>query len=224
MAKGGSARRSYCADRAALAFGRAPKDWLSEYLADCTSAVAKLVSPHFGTYLRMTRKTKISVTAISPVHFSAIGLVASNWATLEAVVTSAIWQIGEIPDEIGACVTSQIYTFDGRMKALLSILEIRGELDKTIKSLKKFHESTRGLGEFRNRVLHDPWIHDAESNTPHRLEITANKKLVLGYEAVPTQKLIEKAKEIEALIHQFRQIIRPAIDRFPPLPRSTLLS
>lgn len=29
-------------------------------------------------------------------HYAAIGLVAANWAALEAIVTSAIWQIGEI--------------------------------------------------------------------------------------------------------------------------------
>ncbi len=43
-------------------------------------------------------------------YYTAVGNVALNWAALESIVSSAIWQIGEIPDEIAACITSQIYT------------------------------------------------------------------------------------------------------------------
>jgi hypothetical protein len=113
----------------------------------------------------MVGKDSIDPWLISDDHYSAIGRVAASWAALEAMVSSAIWQIGGIQDDIGACVTSQIFTFDGKIKALISILEARGELDKTISELNKFHEDARSVATFRNRTLHDPWIHDLNTNT-----------------------------------------------------------
>jgi hypothetical protein len=67
----------------------------------------------------MVSKDNIDPWLISDDHYSAIGRVAASWAALEAMVSSAIWQIGGIQDEIGACVTSQIFTFDGKIKALI---------------------------------------------------------------------------------------------------------
>ena len=167
----------------------------------------------------MTTKDEIKPWLIDNDHYSAIGRVAASWAALDAMVSSAIWQIGEIPDEIGACITSQIFTFDGKMKALISILERRQNFDKTIKELNKFHVKIRKILEFRNRVLHDAWIYDINTNKPHRLQITADKKPVLEYIPAPTEELIANANKTSDFVDEFNSIILPAIERFPPLPK-----
>jgi hypothetical protein len=170
----------------------------------------------------MAANDSIDPWDISDDHYSAIGKVAASWAALEAMVSSAIWQIGEIQDEIGACVTSQIFPFDGKIKALISILEVRGGLNKTICQLNKFHKDTRGIGTFRNRTIHDPWVHDLNTNTPHRLQITADKKPIMEYKPESTDKLLEHAKETAKLIERLQEILKPAIERFPALPKKSL--
>jgi len=166
----------------------------------------------------MAAKDDILGCSISNDHYSALGRVAASWAALESVVSSAIWQIGEIPDEIGACITSQIFTFDAKMKALISILEVRGGLHKTISDLNKFHEEVRSVAAFRHRAVHDPWIHDLKTNTPHRLQITADKKPILEYRPTTTEELLENVERTVDLIEKFQKIVTPAMDRFPPLP------
>lgn len=169
----------------------------------------------------MVAKDSIDPWLISDDHYSAIGRVAASWAALEAMVCSAIWQIGEIPDDIGACVTSQIFTFDGKIKALISILEAREDLDNTISELNKFHEDARNIAAFRSRTLHDSWIHDLNTNTPYRLQITADKKLIMEYKPAPTGKLRQNAEKTAKLIERLNEILKPAIERFPALPKKS---
>jgi hypothetical protein len=151
-------------------------------------------------------------------HYAAIGNVASNWAALEAIVTSAIWQIGEMDDAIGACITSQISTFDGKMKALVSILEVRGGFVKVIADVNAIHRHARPLATFRNRLVHDPLNFNPTTGNPQRLEITADKMPVLAYKDEPTSGVLSKAVEIADMIDRFGAVIKPALERYPPRP------
>lgn len=155
---------------------------------------------------------------LPPEHYHAIGLVAANWAALEILVASAIWRIGEIPDDIGACLTSQIYTFDSKVKALEAILKRRGDLEPVIKALSKFNTEAGNALRRRNRAMHDGWIVDAETDEVMRYEITANRKLRLGYVGASTSDLMTLAQEILDLTESFEEAIRPALERFPRLP------
>jgi hypothetical protein len=60
--------------------------------------------------------------SLSNSHYTAIGRVASSAAAFESVIASYIWKLGKIDDELGACITSQISCFDGKIKALIAIL------------------------------------------------------------------------------------------------------
>jgi hypothetical protein len=153
-------------------------------------------------------------------HYAAVGRLALNWSAFEAIVTSAIWQIGEMDDDIGACVTSQIPSFEGKMQALVSILDVRGGFKKVIENVNAFHKNVRPLGTFRNRLIHDPLYFDPDTGVAQRLQITSHKSLVLGHQAASTDDIESKAVEIADIISRFQAIIKPAIDRFParPLP------
>jgi hypothetical protein len=151
-------------------------------------------------------------------HYAAVGAFVSNWAAFDAMVTSAIWQIGEIEDAIGACLTSQIYTLDGKFKALVSVLQVRGNLEKVISKVNKFHDEVRALSQYRNRLIHDPILFKVDKAAPQRLQISADKKLVMGYTDEPTENVLAQAKKVVDAIEKFEAIIRPALDRFPPLP------
>ena len=107
------------------------------------SNIGKFFAPGFGRPLTGDDLLKMMIAAdqkevagivptiIDDKHYAAIGKVAANWAALEMLINSAIWQIGEIPDHIGACITSQLYTFDARMKALIALLGVRGGFENS---------------------------------------------------------------------------------------------
>lgn len=152
----------------------------------------------------------------SEAHYSAIGKMVTNWAALEAIVTSAIWQAAEIPDVYGACVTSQIFTFDGKIKALVSILHARGDFETQIAALNKFQNDVRGTLTFRNRIVHDPLHFDA-TGAPQRLEITADKKPVLAYISEPTSNVLARSRQAVELLERFQGIMAPAFEKIRPL-------
>jgi len=166
----------------------------------------------------MKRNTPVQPIGLSYDHYCAVGMVAANWAALEAIISSAIWQIGEIPDQIGICLTSQIYTLDGKIKALITLLAVRGSLEKTISKVNKFHEELRGISDARNRTVHDPWVGDQLTGIPHRLQATANKTLVFELRRVPTADVYKLAEKISEMIGRFQTIISPAIEKYPALP------
>jgi hypothetical protein len=153
----------------------------------------------------------------SDEHYRAIGKMVTNWAALEAIVTSAIWQAAEMPDVYGACVTSQIFTFDGKIKALVAILHARGEFEAQIAALNKFQDEARGTLSFRNRIVHDALHFDATTGAPQRLEITANKKPVLAFIDEPTSNVLARSRKAVELLEKFQGIMAPVFERVRPL-------
>ena len=153
-------------------------------------------------------------------HYTALGKLTANWSALESQIASSIWQIGEIPDEIGASITSQIYTLDGKVNALLSILRLRG-FEKEAGKLNVFRDKKlRVLQEFRNRRMHDPVRFTP--NGIERLQITANKTLKMSYVAEDWAEIASKVDDIADAIDEFGRIIRPALNACPPLPMTSL--
>src|SRR5271154_5347239 len=109
---------------------------------------------------------------MSDRHYAAIGKVAANWSALERLMDSLIWRIALVQDKEGACITAQIPNMARRVEALISVIRLNGGSERLIKRYNKFAADTDKLQTGRNRVVHDPWIFDAVSETPHRLEIS----------------------------------------------------
>lgn len=149
------------------------------------------------------------------VYYNLVGRIISNWAVVEARLASAIWRIGEIPDEIGASITSQIYTFDGKVKALQSILRVRGYEHEAAK-LGTVTKAGKGLSEARNRIVHDPV--KFEGGDVLRLEITADRHLKFGYQKIDLDVLHKMVTDIDDLDNKIEAAIKPALDAIPRLP------
>lgn len=148
-------------------------------------------------------------------YYVLVGKIITIWAMLEARLASAIWRIGEIPDDYGASITSQIYTLDGKVKALQAILRVRG-FDKEAAKLGEVIDSTKGLSDIRNRLVHDP-IHVIDGHV-HRLEIKADRRLSFGYKKVDLEKLARVVEHIDTADSRVGEAIKPALDAIPRLP------
>ncbi|MCH7540335.1 MAG: hypothetical protein IH999_08070 [Proteobacteria bacterium] len=147
-----------------------------------------------------------------------IGRATANWATLEFYINEVIWGLAETPPAYGACITAQIFTIDGRLKALLALLKLRRANTKTIKSVNRFVEAARGPSEKRNRMAHDAWGFGTKSGAPSKIEVTADKKLVFRLRAVDINELKKDVREIEECVVRFVGIRDQILAELPSLP------
>jgi hypothetical protein len=164
--------------------------------------------------------------AFIPEFADCVARVASVWARLEYDVSVAIWALANVQPALGACVTSQIYTLQGRIAALLALGKLR-QLDQDIvKRINKFSEDVRGGQEIRNRIIHDQWLIDQDrpENMGH-LRITAAKKLDFAIQSVPLSELRADLQELEDFQKRFLKIryeIEEAVPTLPDIPETTL--
>jgi hypothetical protein len=159
---------------------------------------------------------EISGSLLQSEHYVAIGMVASNWAAFEYLVNSALWYLAKVDDEPGACLTSQIPNMGRSFDALAAIVRLRGGTDTAIRKINQFAQETHTLGTKRNRVVHDPWAAEKKTSVPHRLEISAQKKLIFGYQPVPTAQLQKVVEEIAAHMDQFDKLMKIILAEIGP--------
>jgi hypothetical protein len=162
---------------------------------------------------------------LDPELIDLIGVAASQWGALEFYMNAAIWTVAEVPPAYGACLTAQIFTIDGRLRALLSLLKIRRVSQPTIDALNKFAENIRGVSEMRNRIIHDPWGRREIDGATVKIEITANRKLRFEHKQVD---LSEVRKSVDLIIDsvvkfiEIRDLIVAEISTLPDIPASEL--
>lgn len=154
---------------------------------------------------------EILLGSVPESHHAAVGKVAAYWSVLEKLAERAIWRFAKVDDGPGACITSQIYSLEVRLKALIAILKLRDLSGALVGKLNKFAGDMSGLGEQRNRVVHDPWTLDLTSGVPQRLQITAKRTLVMGYQPVPTEEVTMVVGRIYEAIWRFYELMGAAI-------------
>jgi hypothetical protein len=147
-------------------------------------------------------------------HFCAIGKVADAWATLELYINRAIWELMDVEQAIGACTTANVSSFNLKMNTLVALLAYRGAPEANIKTFNKFSENASGLARQTNRILHDAWFGQKGTRSPYQFIVTADKKIELGFKAVPTDdlytlksKIHDKCNKFLTAMHDVRQVL-----------------
>ena len=149
-----------------------------------------------------------------------VGRIAAVWAETEFEINSSIWALAGVGPTIGACMTSQIYSFDARMKALLSLLKLRQAQQKLIDSANKFSANLRTPLELRNRAIHDCWLWDTSGAT-YRLEIASPNKLRFELKNILETDLKSDYEKIIAFLQKARALkdeICGALSSLPETP------
>src|SRR4051812_6645421 len=93
--------------------------------------------------------------AIPPEYYAAIGRIAAGWAYFEVLINHAIWELANVEQHYGACITAQILAPVARFKALVSLLKLRGASETSLKAINSLSGTANDLAEKRNRVVHD---------------------------------------------------------------------
>lgn len=160
-----------------------------------------------------------------PEYAQRIAMIAEHWASTEYYVNALIWALAGVAPGLGACMTSQIYTFNGRVSALLSLLKLRQVDAKIISSVNKLAESSRGPAELRNRTLHDIWARAPEPGLMGRIEVTAAKKLKFDIVPISIEALendLRALDECRTAWNKIRREIEDLIPSLPPIPHEAL--
>lgn len=154
--------------------------------------------------------------------YELIGHISSDWATLEHFINESIWALADVEPAYGACMTAQIYTIEGRFRALLALLKKRRADTHTIALVNKFAESARGPNDKRNRIIHDPWGFGILTGSTFRIEITAARKLVFQLRRVDIAELEKDQEAIHDCVDKFVDIRDRILAEIPSLPEIPL--
>lgn len=164
-----------------------------------------------------TKSTGSDDSFIPREHLEEIGRIANAWGFLEFAIDKATWDLCEGPHEFVACVTAQVLSAQGKIKALISLAGVRGISEGLLKELRTFNGArVGGLQERRNRSVHDTRFR-APDGSVARLQITAQSTLTFGMQPEPFEELQTTRRRIEEAIHQFLAIRDRMMAELPPL-------
>jgi hypothetical protein len=138
-------------------------------------------------------------------YYALIGLIASDWAVLEAVIDLTLWDLVGGEEKNVACLTAQYIGLFSRINALMALVRLQGGSKKLLEDIEKFQKDVRGINEQRNRAVHDP-IKVGENGQLERIVITAQK--ALKFETVPLEyaKLVDTVSLIKQFIGRFANL------------------
>jgi hypothetical protein len=169
--------------------------------------------------------------AAAEFHFpgdfaECIAKVAANWSALEYMINATIWELAEVRPSLGACLTAQIMTVNGRLAALLALMKLRRVDTKLLKKVNRFAERVRAPQELRNRIIHDQWVNDRlNPEGMGRIEIVAPKALTMEIKPVTITELRDDLEKISDCRFEFgaiRNEIRGALSTLPKMSQREL--
>ena len=150
-------------------------------------------------------------------YYTGVGRIAVAWAFFETHVNRAIWELANVEQYAGACITSQIIQSGPRFRALIALVNFRGGKAGTIKKLNSMSNGVDSLARRRNRFAHDPAAPDEQGNF-HRLEITADRKLEFAMLPSEIAQLERLENDIKAMTERFYRLYREILAELPPFP------
>ena len=151
-------------------------------------------------------------------HMAWVGRVADAWAHLEFHIDLGSWTLAQGEQQLMACMTSQITSPHGKLKAFIALAQLNGASDRIISELNSFVGSVGRLADRRNRYVHDPRYVRNTTGVVSRLEVTAKPKVHFGFipEEVDTLKKVQQ--DISDAINEFVRLRKKVISTINALP------
>lgn len=157
---------------------------------------------------------------VSSKYYTSIGRIASGWAHFEVMVNHAIWELANVEQHAGACITAQIISPNARFKALVSLIQLRGGTKEAVGRLNTLSGKADGVARERNRIVHDLSAVHQETGEFKQLRITADRKLDFGFVPVHLHEMKAIERRISKLIKDCGKAIQDAIDELPAFDRT----
>jgi hypothetical protein len=109
-------------------------------------------------------------------YLRGLGMVALSWSQAEFFLDEMMLLLANVDRQIGSCITSQMIGPGPRVRAIASLMRLRGTPQTCVDEFNSMAAEIESLGRQRNRFLHDQVLMHRESRQVRRLEITADRK------------------------------------------------
>lgn len=150
--------------------------------------------------------------------FFQMGLLAHDWAALEYSISQLIWRLADVHPAYGACITSQLYAVNGRMKAIISLMGVRAFDEKLIKKMNMLSQKIATAGETRNRVLHDSIGVERGTERFKRAVVKADRTLVFEGQTISAESISKERGPIIECLNEFVALYHQIVTVLPTLP------
>jgi hypothetical protein len=129
--------------------------------------------------------------------YQMVGRVAAEWAHLEHVLDEAIWDLAGLTPASGSCITAELRGTYARYKAILTLGTVAGISQKTLDKAEVQMGKSNGLGEKRNRLVHDPWFVESSSKAAGQFASMIWKKRQYGFLPIDNAEFKKTISDIQ---------------------------
>jgi hypothetical protein len=153
-----------------------------------------------------------------PNHIEYVGLIASQWATLEFYIDSTCWRLAAVSPEVGACFSANLGSIHFKLRTLYALLELHNVNPIVLKSLRTFQGKVSGTADKRNRVVHHPWmpyVSPKGSGMSQFVYRADQKGREFGGKPVPLNDLVSINQEIMKRIGEIMKLRERIADSVP---------
>jgi hypothetical protein len=150
------------------------------------------------------------LAGLPDAYMAAIGRVSAAWATLDLQIDLAIADVAQVPQFLGACITSQIFSTPSKLTALGGLMRAHGMPEHRVRWLNDFHDKTHALGRKRNRAVHDAIMIGGSTGTIYRMTATLDERREVAFGVSPSnfdelEKIFLEIKEHTIRFETFRR-------------------
>lgn len=136
--------------------------------------------------------------------YAAIGRAVSAAASFEHHLDKLIWKLIGLRNERASAITSQMMGALPRLNALIALCHERN-WDDIVGQLRKLGGKCQGPYDKRNRVVHDAWLLDPDSNGAKQLRTMPRANLQYGLQDV-------NDADLAAIVEDFGKLTMVAVN------------
>jgi hypothetical protein len=160
-------------------------------------------------------------------HLARVGGIASLWSQIELNIDVIIWRLVQGEQQLCACLTSQIQSSSGKMRALKALLELldkRPDPNPLKTALNKLHSDMEAVQIKRNRAVHDAWHIGHKTRRVYQVRAAVKgRELLFGYsDKVPVRELDRTLAQIRKLLTRLYELEQCIIDELGPSLKTPL--
>jgi hypothetical protein len=144
-------------------------------------------------------RRKTAIRKMAP-YLRRVGEIASLWSQLELQLDMLIWDLLEARQPAAACVTAQLGSASGRLRAIKALTDLYGAAEETKRTINKFASQIDALQIKRNRAVHDAWQTGVNSRRVYQLRVAIkDNKLLFDYDQRSVLELDRTIAQIRGL-------------------------
>lgn len=136
--------------------------------------------------------------------YALIGRVAAEWARLEHILDTIIWELAGLDQVTGSCLTAPQFTYRARVNMILALVAKNQMSEAAVKQAKSVKKVVGEKAHIRNNYIHNAWfLEEKDGNAAEigQVESFSFGDPSFGFKAVDLgqfQKDIDEIKEVTA--------------------------